>query len=592
MNDAQAAVQSAQHVVAGRRRLLSGLRGELLNTVSSLVGHCQILCDDIVADDAPPEVSADLRKMLAASKQLYGFVKQTIAPDWPEVATDSFDERLQQARHDAANKLNHALGLCQLLLLQDQVQYFGALIDDLQAIESKCRSCVATLQRYKDVDLADGSEAEAFPQALGTGVREETASAAKAAADDSTVLVVDDSQANREQLKRFLEGQGHTVDVAGDGREALEVLKSRDYDLVLLDLVMPGMNGFDVLRELKKCERLQHTPVIIVSGIVETEHVVSCIEMGAEDHLPKPVDFRLLTARVNSCLEKRRLREREFAQFFTPELARHFVRHPELLKRGQDTSVTVMFCDIRGFSRISERLGPTETVSWLSDVMARLSDCVIRHRGVLVDYIGDELMAMWGAPEKLPNHAALACHAALDMLDVLPAINERWGEHIQESTEVGIGLNSGFARVGNTGSDRKFKYGPLGNTVNLASRVQGATKYLGTNLLITGDTFDGLDDTFPVRRLCKVRVVNIEHPVDLYEVRPSEPETSRSQRQHYELALNHFEQQELNQATSSLAELLVNHPNDGPSVLLMSRVLDLLLHRSHGFDPVWELPGK
>ena len=154
----------------------------------------------------------------------------------------------------------------------------------------------------------------------------------------------------------------------------------------------------------------------------------------------------------------------QFEQFFTPELAQELAARPDLLK-GRDVEVTLLFCDIRGFSRISERVGPMLTVRWIGDVMGVLSECVLAHKGVLIDYIGDELIAMWGAPKEEPEHAKLACKAALDMLDSLPEMSDRWKAVIGEPIELGIGINTGVAQVGNTGSHRKFKYGAgLGNT--------------------------------------------------------------------------------------------------------------------------------
>src|SRR5207302_3809188 len=211
--------------------------------------------------------------------------------------------------------------------------------------------------------------------------------------------------------------------------------------------------------------------------------------------------------------------ELRFGQFFTKELSRQLALQPDLLK-GRESEVTLLFCDIRGFSRISERLGPEGTVEWLGSVMGTLSDCVRAHAGVLMDYIGDELIAMWGAPEAQPNHPRLACRAALDMLDALRELNQRWEKSLGEPINLGIGVNTGIAQVGNTGTHHKFKYGALGNTVNLASRVQGATKHLKTKLLITGATHARLGTGFDARRLCRVRVVNIHEPVDLYELPP------------------------------------------------------------------------
>jgi adenylate cyclase len=139
-----------------------------------------------------------------------------------------------------------------------------------------------------------------------------------------------------------------------------------------------------------------------------------------------------------------------FEQFFTPELARQLTQHPDLL-RGRDQEVTVLFCDVRGFSRISERLGPATTGEWFGEVLESLSDTVQQHHGALIDYIGDELMAMWGAPEEQPGHAGLACRAALDMLGCLGELNARWQEQVGEPVCLGIDMNTGVARVGNSG---------------------------------------------------------------------------------------------------------------------------------------------
>ena len=166
-----------------------------------------------------------------------------------------------------------------------------------------------------------------------------------------------------------------------------------------------------------------------------------------------------------------------FGQFFTPELSDKLASDPHMLS-GRDTEVTLLFCDIRDFSGISQRLDPSVTMDWIGDVIGVLSDCVINHQGVLVDYVGDELLAMWGAPSEQADQALLACRAAVAMQDALPTLNQRWQSRMGKPFRIGVGINTGTARVGNIGSHRKMKYGPLGNTVNMASRVQGMTKVL------------------------------------------------------------------------------------------------------------------
>lgn len=284
-----------------------------------------------------------------------------------------------------------------------------------------------------------------------------------------------------------------------------------------------------------------------------------------------------------------------FEQFFSAELAEQLTEHPDLLA-GRDAEVTLLFCDIRGFSRISERLGPAGTMDWINDVLGAASECVLRREGVLVDYVGDELLAMWGAPASQPDHARLACQAAIDIWQTLPELNERWAPRCQEPTTVGIGVNSGLARVGNTGTRRKFKYGPLGNTVNVCSRVQGATKYLKTGILVTFATHESLDDSLACRRLCQVRMLNIAQPITLYELCPQPSKEWRATTARYEQALDEFEHQRFSRASAILGELLEVNPDDGPAAVLLSRaaswLADQLAGRAAAFDPVWELPGK
>lgn len=279
-----------------------------------------------------------------------------------------------------------------------------------------------------------------------------------------------------------------------------------------------------------------------------------------------------------------------FEQFFTPELAQQLESHPDLLE-GKEAEISALFCDVRGFSRISERLGAVRTFAWICDVMEEFSECIQRFNGVLVDYIGDEVIAMWGAPVETPDHQTLACQAALEMVKKLGPLNERWANELGEAVSIGVGINSGLASVGNTGSTRKFKYGPLGNTVNLASRVQGATKHLKSKVLITGNTAAKLAPEINRRRLSQVRVVNIEAPVNLFEIVATADEAWCELRDRYETALDAMERKEFFIATKHLGNLVADYPNDGPSQLLLSRAVNALISRDD-FDHVWELESK
>lgn len=280
-----------------------------------------------------------------------------------------------------------------------------------------------------------------------------------------------------------------------------------------------------------------------------------------------------------------------FEQFFTPALSRRLQAEPELLA-GRDAEVTVLVADLVGFSAVSERLGPGRTIDWLHETMTLLSNCALDRDGVVVDYVGDEMMAMWGTPGTQPDHATRACAAALDALRELPALAERWRPILGEAMRVGIGVSTGPAWVGNVGSERKFKYGPLGTTVNLASRIQGATRYLRTPLVVSSATRARLGPEFESRRLCTVRMVNLSEPVELFEVGRSGEAAFASVRQLYEDALLEFESGRFHEATRILGEVLAKEPDDGPTIALMRRTLGGLLGEPRPFDPVWELPGK
>ena len=283
-------------------------------------------------------------------------------------------------------------------------------------------------------------------------------------------------------------------------------------------------------------------------------------------------------------------------QFFSPSVTERLQVDNNLLT-GRDAKVTVLFCDIRGFSAISERVGPIRTIEWINDVLTELSHCVLETDGVLVDYVGDELMAMWGAPTEQPDHASRACDAAVRMLEKAELLRARWREITPDRFGFGIGINSGLARVGNTGSKLKFKYGPLGPVVNVASRIQGMTKHFGVPALIGSSTFDALPPTpnaprsFGFRKIADVRPVGVQEVVTLYQLNNSSDRTWTGISRAYEKALAHYYENNLTEAARELASLVHVHPEDAPSVRLLGRVVRSLTD-DETVDPVIEFDRK
>jgi adenylate cyclase len=286
--------------------------------------------------------------------------------------------------------------------------------------------------------------------------------------------------------------------------------------------------------------------------------------------------------------ERRRI---TLSEFFSPKVANLLATSPELME-GQDAEVSVLFCDIRGFSTVTEQLGPRKAISWINDVMSELSACVLENDGVLVDYVGDELFAMWGAPGEQPEHATLALETARAMLQKIEDLRLKWADMLPQKFGAGIGVNTGPARVGNVGSRQKFKYGPIGNTVNFGSRIQSATKQLGVSCIATGETLRAAGQLSNWRRLAKLGVVGIDAPVGVYEIVLDDSSEWKAMTQSYHTALEHFEQQRFHEAARTIGALLPEYPTDLPCRKLLARVLIEVDEPTVGFNGLWKLTIK
>ena len=309
------------------------------------------------------------------------------------------------------------------------------------------------------------------------------------------ILVVDDSRTLRRILIRELNSLGfQNIVEAADGVEAIEVVKSKTIDLMLLDMEMPELDGLGVLEALKSDELYKNLPIIVISGADQFEKTIKCIEIGAEDFLPKPFDPILLRARIFSSLEKKRLRDLdqqhlemlnkekellEVEQLKTEKLMLNILPRPiaDRLKRGEKNisgsypDVTILFSDLVGFTKMSSQTSATDLVKLLNDLFT-LFDKRADALGVeKIKTIGDAYMAVAGLPIPRPDHAQLCAELALGMFDDLKAFNQENGKEL----DMRIGLNSGPVVAGVIGYT-KFSYDLWGNTVNTASRMESTSK--------------------------------------------------------------------------------------------------------------------
>ena len=302
------------------RAFLANLRHELRTPLNAVIGYSEMLLED-VEDGGPEELSSDLEKINAAGVELLGLVNDALDPSRVAAVETGADlESLGvRLRHDLRTPITVVVGYSEMLLEEAEELDAREAVPDLQKIHASAERFL-----YLIDDVADFSKIEAGEATPHLGVSEtqemilEAAGIAGSAreetlvrADGNPLLIVDDNEVNRDVLARQLGRQGHASAVAENGRLALEMVLARDFDLVLLDIMMPEMNGYEVLRRLKADVRLRDIPVIMISALDEIETVVRCIELGAEDYLPKPFDPVLLRARIGACLEKKRLRDAE-----------------------------------------------------------------------------------------------------------------------------------------------------------------------------------------------------------------------------------------------------------------------------------------
>jgi adenylate cyclase len=337
------------------------------------------------------------------------------------------------------------------------------------------------------------------------------------------LLVVDDNRVNRLLLGRALEQLGHAVTFAENGREALEALRQRAIDLVLLDIEMPEMNGYQVLEALAADPLFRDLPVVMMSSVEEVDSVARCIEMGAEDYLFKPVNPVLLKARIRSSLEKKRLRDRQrelFRRFATAEVADELLLTTGMELEAKHVEASVMFSDIRGSTRIAEMLSPAETIELLNSYYTLTFDAIGGQGGIVNQIIGDGLMAIFGTPLPRPDHRERAVRAALDMLDLVEGFNREQARRGATQIQVGVGIASGPLVAGFTGTERRMTYTCVGDAVNLAAHLEAHTKVLGCPILIDENTRNGLGAAIHVEPQGAAQFKSRSQPVTVYAVRP------------------------------------------------------------------------
>ncbi len=346
------------------------------------------------------------------------------------------------------------------------------------------------LPRYRPLVEELGKDARMLLREL----EEAHKTAKKLPADNKTapgrILIIDDDDANRLVLARHLQQLGHSVETSSSSDKVFDLLAGAIFDLIFLDLTMPEVDGLAILTQLKASERWRAIPVVMISGIHDEESVINCIEAGADDFLIKPINRVLLNARLNAGLERKRWHDREqrylrdleqshkfirdtFGRYVSEEIVDSILAQPNGLHLGGKlTRVSILMADIRGFTTVAEQLKPTQVVTMLNNYLGVMSDIIMRHRGTIDEFIGDAILAIFGAPISQHDHADRALACALDMQGAIEQINAENKRLGLPDVGIGIAVNSGDVVAGNIGSAKRVKYGVVGHTVNLTARME------------------------------------------------------------------------------------------------------------------------
>ncbi len=306
-------------------------------------------------------------------------------------------------------------------------------------------------------------------------------------------LVVDDSRVNRLVLVRHLAGLGLEAMEAENGAEALELLRATPsaFDLVLLDVLMPELDGYETLAAMKADDGLRHVPVLVVSGVEELDSVVRCIELGATDYLTKPINPRILEARIGASLAAKHLRDleleyleqqrlltetierqkTELSRFLSPQVAR-LISSPEgeQMLAGHRRQITVAFCDLRGFTSFAEQADPEELLGVLGEYHRMIGDAIVEHGGTLEHFAGDGVMVFFNDPVPQDDHVERAVRMAITMRERVAVLSDAWHKRGYE-LGFGVGIAVGYATLGRIGFEGRYDYGAIGNVVILASRL-------------------------------------------------------------------------------------------------------------------------
>jgi class 3 adenylate cyclase len=445
------------------------------------------------------------------------------------MSDDSEDEARRTRRHELRTPLNQILGYSELLHEDATEKGETELASDLEKIQAAARRMLELIE-----EIVSGVPPAPLPPGKAKTPSPDGLPASTSPSEPATarLLVVDDNELNRDMLTRRLGSRGYSVTAANDGEEALRLLAGRAFDVVLLDVMMPGITGIEVLRRIRATASESDLPVIMVTARDATENVVEALEIGANDYVTKPLDFPVVLARLRTQLalkrqkdEIRRLAEgleirnrfirQTFGRYLSDEIVSGLLESPAgLALGGEQRRVSILMADLRGFTWIAEKLPPPQVVRLLNSYLGAMAEVILAHQGTIDEFIGDAILAIFGAPVRREDDArrALACAVAMQL--ALQALNERNEAEGLPRVEMGVAVHTGDVVVGNIGSERRAKYGVVGSPVNHTGRIESFT--VGGQILISETTLTEAGPEIAVGERLSIDAKGAREPLTVY----------------------------------------------------------------------------
>jgi len=459
---------------------------DLSSHAARLIIHTKTLLE--YANSACPDFIQDINQILIANENLLKLINAFFLNDAQTVSI----------RHELRNPFNPIIGYCEMLIEDIDKETHPKAHVVLEQILTTARCLLNLIDDLTLPLLKKKSVRSDLSEPISNNLPTQSGS----------LLVVDDQESNRNFLLRSFKKQGFDVQEAENGAIALEMIRSQDFDLILLDIMMPGVNGYQVLAELKNDEKLRHIPVIMISSLDEIDGVVRCIKMGAEDYLQKPIHHVILNAKVSATLERKRLHEKSeklLLNILPQEIAeqlkdydpdnrddiRQFSKHFD--------EVTVLFSDLVGFTKLSTGISAQALVDELNQIFSAFDELTEKYGLEKIKTIGDAYLLAGGLPSPRPDHAEAVANLAIEMLEEIERLNKQNDERKREHHDfkIRVGIHTGPVVAGVIGK-RKFNYDLWGDTVNIASRME--SHGIPSEIQVSEATYQLLKEKFILER--------------------------------------------------------------------------------------------